>query len=360
MDSDIRSMMVESASRLLSDLCTTEAINGAERGEWPAALWKEVEEAGLPLAAVAEEAGGAGGSIADLCAVLHRAGYFAAPIPIAETALAATLCARAGLELPAGAATLAINPLDPPALRQEGAGWRVSGSIPGVPWAGQAGSILVAGLAGKAPMLALVSPKEASIEAGANAAGEPRARVVLDGAPAISAAAAPVDVAAIWRLAALLRAAQMAGAAQRVLDIASGYAQERKQFGRAISTFQSIQQLLSELAGQVATVQAAVASAADTGEAPESPSACFAIAAAKVRAGEASGRIAAMGHQVLGAMGFTHEHNLHHFTRRLWSWRDEFGSESRWAAELGRIAGRTGADGLWPLITADGDLPSAA
>jgi alkylation response protein AidB-like acyl-CoA dehydrogenase len=48
------------------------------------------------------------------------------------------------------------------------------------------------------------------------------------------------------------------------------------------------------------------------------PSAAPAIAAAKIRAGEA----AEIARQVHGAIGFAHEHGLHRLTRRLWSWRD--------------------------------------
>ena len=56
-------------------------------------------------------------------------------------------------------------------------------------------------------------------------------------------------------------------------------------------------------------------------------------------------------HQVHGAIGFTHEHSLHRLTRRLWSWRDEFGTESRWSQELGREVMSAGANTLWPTIT---------
>ena len=38
-------------------------------------------------------------------------------------------------------------------------------------------------------------------------------------------------------------------------------------------------------------------------------------------------------------------------TRRLWSWRDEFGNESHWSRELGRAVMAAGADALWPTIT---------
>ena len=61
--------------------------------------------------------------------------------------------------------------------------------------------------------------------------------------------------------------------------------------------------------------------------------------------------MAEIAHQVHGAIGFTHEHRLHHLTRRLWSWRDEFGVESDWSIELGRLAAAKGGDGLWPLLT---------
>ena len=81
-------------------------------------------------------------------------------------------------------------------------------------------------------------------------------------------------------------------------------------------------------------------------------SAELALAAAKIRAGEAAGAVAEIAHQVHGAIGFTHEHSLHRLTRRLWSWRDEFGTESHWSRELGRTVMAAGADTLWPTITA--------
>ena len=49
-------------------------------------------------------------------------------------------------------------------------------------------------------------------------------------------------------------------------------------------------------------------------------------------------------------MGFTQEHTLNYATRRLWSWRDEFGSEAHWAAWLGEAALSAGADRLWDFV----------
>ena len=77
----------------------------------------------------------------------------------------------------------------------------------------------------------------------------------------------------------------------------------------------------------------------------------FMVAVAKARIGEAAGRAGEIAHQVHGAMGYTREHNLHYSTRRLWSWRDEFGNETHWQVRLGRMIAAQGADALWPRLT---------
>ena len=55
-------------------------------------------------------------------------------------------------------------------------------------------------------------------------------------------------------------------------------------------------------------------------------------------------------HQVHGAMGYTYEHRLHHFTRRLWAWRDEWGNEFYWQAKLGQHLAGLGAEQVWGYI----------
>src|SRR3712207_616623 len=77
----------------------------------------------------------------------------------------------------------------------------------------------------------------------------------------------------------------------------------------------------------------------------------LAAAAAKVRAGTAVDVVARLAHQVHGAIGFTQEHKLHHLTRRLWSWRDEAGSDLAWSRVLGAGLLADDPDGLWPALT---------
>ena len=84
------------------------------------------------------------------------------------------------------------------------------------------------------------------------------------------------------------------------------------------------------------------------------------IAAAKVRAGDAAGQVAALAHQVHGAIGVTEEYHLHHLTRRLWAWRDEFGSERLHAVALGEALAAAGPERIWAWIAGDGaDLDGA-
>ncbi len=202
-----------------------------------------------------------------------------------------------------------------------------------------------------ATLVALVRQGAAQITRDRNLALEPRDTLAFDHAPVVAAAPAGPRVGAdtVIMHGAMVRAAQMAGSLESLLEQSVRYATERKQFGRPIGNFQAIQHNLAILAGHVAAAGSAAEyafHAADRG-AP-----AFEVAVAKVRAGEAAGIGAGIAHQAHGAIGFTYEHSLHFSTRRLWSWRAEFGSESRWAQRLGREVAARGADRLWSELTA--------
>jgi len=162
---------------------------------------------------------------------------------------------------------------------------------------------------------------------------------------------------AVWERGALGRAAMMAGALERLLDLSVQYAKDRKQFGRPIGGFQAVQQNLAILAAEVAAANAMVTLA---GRIQGGRHQGAAVAAAKARAGRAAGIAARIAHQIHGAMGFTDEYPLQLFTRRLWSWRDEYGSDRAWMAVLGRLAAAEGPSGLWPMITSAGERPQVA
>ena len=79
--------------------------------------------------------------------------------------------------------------------------------------------------------------------------------------------------------------------------------------------------------------------------------AAFEIAAAKLRTNMAIGTGTGIAHQVHGAIGFTHEYDLHRYTRRLMGWRSEFGNDRYWAERTGAFALKAGGAGLWGALT---------
>ena len=343
---ELQSILADTVNRLFTDQVTQPLRESAEKGEWPGELWRQIEEGGLTLPQIPESRGGGGGTWQDAHIVVTAAGRFAVPLPLAETMVAAWLLSESGLDVPTGPLTVApALPGDRLELTRDGSGWRLRGIATRVPWGRAVKHVVVAA----GDMIALVSRDNARVEPDVNLALEPRDTLRWDAAPVVAAALAGVRAANGPRLyGALVRSAQMAGGLEYLLAQTVRYVSERKQFGRPIGSFQAIQHQLALLAGHAAAGIAAANAfrAADRGDAT------FEIAAAKVRTGEAAGLGAGIAHQCHGAIGFTYEHSLHFVTRRLWSWRAEFGAESQWAAQLGRDIALHGADGLWPYLTA--------
>lgn len=349
---DIRAMLVESADRLFRDHVDQKMLDAAKRDGWSAPLWRELEAAELPRVSVPEAAGGAGGTLSDLAAVLRVAGRYCAPAPLAETAmLAGWMLAASGLEVPRGA--LAAGPARDEALtaQQDGERWRVSGTLARVPWARVAHRLVLLAQAETGGMVVSVDPAQCQITPGRNLAGEPRDTVVLDRAVAEAAAPAGAGVtrSALRLRGALARSLLTAGALERALELSVAHAQTRVQFGRKIGQFQAIQQEISRFGGETAAAVAAALSAAGVLE--RGGDVTLAVASAKIRTAEAAREGAMVAHQVHGAIGVTDEYALHHVTLRLWAWREEYGNEAEWAASLGGIIQKRGADALWPALT---------
>jgi acyl-CoA dehydrogenase len=357
--SELGTLLADTVTRLFNDLVTKELIESAEKGMWPDKLWRALEEGGMTLPLVPESAGGAGGDWLDAHVVVRACGRHTAPVPLAETIVASALLARAGIEVPLGPMTIApVRRGETLTLSRAGTAWRVRGTASRVPWGRAAGHVVTVAEVDGAPTVALIATGGAKVSEDINLALEPRDTLRFDDAPVVAAkAAAGVRPDAIRLHGAMARAAQMAGALDSILEQGVRYATERRQFGRPIANFQAVQHNLAIVAGHVAAsgIAAELAfRAADRAEGArrrEGYDPSFETAVAKVRVGEAAGVCAGLVHQVHGAIGFTYEHSLHFATRRLWSWRAEFGSENTWAIELGRRVASRGADTLWADLT---------
>ncbi len=339
--------IAEATARIFADLADPQAINAARDDAWRAPLWQALEETGLTRAWIAEERGGAGATPADGFEVLRIAGQYACPVALAETLLAGWAMAEAGLDIPEG--VIAVAPTrahDRLSLDERGA---VTGTARSVPHAAGA-SLLVLVLHDQ---LLTFPPDSYTTTARPTDMGGERADVRLDAAAPQAMADFPGGGEALMRMGATARACQMAGALETALAITTGYTQEREAFGRKIGKFQAVQQSLAVLAGEVAAALTASGSAADTlATHPHGGEAAFLeVAAAKIRVGEAVETGAAIAHQAHGAIGWTQEHTLQRFTRRMWGWRDDFGTEAEWAVRLGGHVAAQGAEQIWPMLT---------
>jgi acyl-CoA dehydrogenase len=349
-----RMLLADTLARLFRDSATTQT---AVSEGWNDALWQQLDEMGLSQLLVSEAAGGFGGTWEDAQVVAQAVGQHAIGLPICEAMLAHALAAQVGLVLHAGSAgvaTMAAGTLE----RDGSLAWRYTGTLHGVPWGRHLDHLVaIAEHGGRDHLVLLPRAAASALREGLNPAGEPRDKLYFDAA---TVAAAPCDASLARQLVyhcALLRVAQIAGALDAVLARTVQYARERVQFGKPIGNFQAVQQQLAVFGAEVAAVGCAARAAfrsATLGDA------AFEIAAAKLRANLAIDAGAAIAHQVHGAIGFTHEYDLRHFTQRLWSWRSEFGNDRHWSETLGQAVIARGVDAFWADLTQRGDAAAVA
>lgn len=358
--SEMRTELLRTLDRIVGEHLTPAAranaeikfgdISGEPRGALLRPLWKAMEEAGFH--AIAGRGGDSDLSFPDAMALVRRAAYHAVPLPIGDSIIARWLAGRAGLTIPDGQISLMMDGSEDPV--ELVAVTSVAGAKE-VQISGELGGhVMIAGTgAGGEEQLAVLDVGSISAVVWNNIAGEQRFRIKIalsqEDQQLVSLVDWPDARAELFMAGALLRSVQMAGAMDRVQEHCLTWANDRVQFGKPIARFQAIQHQLAVLASEVAAAGAATDMAIEAfTERPD----VLAIAVAKARVGEAAGKVANIAHAVFGAMGFTQEHTLHLSTRRLWAWRNEFGGEAYWQAELGRNMASVGGAGLWAELTA--------
>jgi len=152
--------------------------------------------------------------------------------------------------------------------------------------------------------------------------------VVLDGVRVDAEQVLPCDaatvVARLLDRGRVMLAADMAGGAERVLEMTVEYAKVRRQFGRAIGSFQAIQHQCADMSVEVEKAKAATYYAA-CADAEAAADAALAAAQAKAIAGDAYRFVTARAIQIHGGIGFTWEHDLHLYFKRAQSGEMTFG-----------------------------------
>lgn len=144
-------------------------------------------------------------------------------------------------------------------------------------------------------------------------------------------------VEAIRQWGAAAKCAEMAGGAQRVLEMSVAYASERRQFGRPVGSFQAVQHHCAGMAMDVETSRLIAFEAA--WRLAEGLDASEEVAVAKAWVSDAYARVCALGHQVHGAVGFTEEHDMQLFFRHAVACELAFGDGAHHRESVARRLG---------------------
>ncbi|HEX3952806.1 MAG TPA: acyl-CoA dehydrogenase [Stellaceae bacterium] len=350
--SEEQELLRDTARKFLDSACTTKfvremmATTSATTGEF----WRKLADNGWLGITYAEEDGGSGLGLVDLVVLMEELGRAVMPGPFPATVLLggaaiAETGSRAQRQewlprIAAGEAKATLAATEPNArwdasgvtmrAREERGGYTLSGSKLFVPDAHLADVLVVAartrdGSTMEDGVSLLLVPKDA---AGLGVTVLPSidetrklCEVRFDNVhmPASSLLGelhhgwAPL--ARVMDKAAVALAAEICGAAQRVLEITVDYAKMRVTFGKPIGSYQGVKHKCSDMLVEIENAKSLTyyaAWAVDQSEA-EAP---MAVSMAKAAASDAGRKVCAAGIQLHGGIGMTWEHDLHLYLKR--------------------------------------------
>jgi alkylation response protein AidB-like acyl-CoA dehydrogenase len=331
---------------------------GGDPGDELPDAWPLLVELGWPRVAIEEDDGGVGGDLSHLGVIVAGLGRHSVSVPLAECAVAARALVAAGQPAPPVDRVLTIA-TEGARLRRDADGLHLDGVLTRVPWGRYAEELLVCAAGGDGDgafgeVVVRVPARQLAWRHGTNLAAEPRDEATLDSLDVAPEAVLDVSADAVRTELALLRAVAATGALETALATTAEHVTTRIQFGKPLIAFQAVAGLVAVLASEHESARLAadraLAAVRDGGA-----GAWRRVAAARVVTGRAATEGARIAHQLHAAMGVTREHPLHLSTRRLWSWRDEVGTQRSWARRLGGWALATDGETRWRWLTEQSD-----
>ena len=314
------------------------------------AVWKGLAELGVTGLLVPEAHGGTGMGMVDMGVVVEELGRAVHPGPFLSTAVtAASALAASGDELvdaiAAGTLIAAVG-----LTEGDGRDWRavatrerrglLTGTKTFVPDAGAADVLLVTaededgglGLyAVETGAEGLVVEPDPSVDG-----TRKQATVRLDTTPGRRLGHGDLGqlVAEVVDRTLVALVVDGVGAAQTALDLAVAYAKERVQFDRPIGAFQAVQHLCADMLQALELARAGAYYALWACDAASAQERHRAAVMAKAFGGDALWRVGASAIQVFGGVGFTWEHDVHLFYKRLLSLQQAYGDAADHLEEL--------------------------
>jgi alkylation response protein AidB-like acyl-CoA dehydrogenase len=131
---------------------------------------------------------------------------------------------------------------------------------------------------------------------------------------------------------------EMVGTAQTIFDVTLEYAKHREQFGVPIGSFQAIKHKLADMMISLERARATAYFAALT-IAEDDERRATATSVAKSAAGDCQRLLAKEGIQIHGGIGYTWEHDMHLYVKRIKSGEQLFGTSSVHRARIAALLG---------------------
>ena len=354
------------AARILEDRMDLQHLKERDRSDdwYDLATWHEFAKANLLGIALPESVGGLGLGFLDLCMVLREVGRNVAPLPMLPTLVSAALpIARFGTDaqqailskVVAGEVLLTAalveygSESESPATTatRDGDGWRLDGVKGSVPGAAAAELIVVPAKVGDGVGMFLV-PAHASgvtLERQQVMNYEPLFELRLDGVQVGADAMLGTPEQGSEILAFTLNrttvatCALVSGVADKALRLTAHYTTERKQFDRAIGTFQAVGQRMADCYTDNQAIELTMMQAAThLDEGRDDP---LEIATAKFWAADGGNRIGHAALHIHGGVSIDVDFPIHRYF--LWLKRYEFslGSATPELLRIGAVLAET-------------------
>jgi alkylation response protein AidB-like acyl-CoA dehydrogenase len=303
---------------------------------WDPGLWSQLADMGVLGLLAPESAGGLGLDEVDLVLILEECGRAALPGPVVEhVAVAIPALAQAA------ATPVAVPPAagNAPPAAMFAAPTETSPAVAGWLSAACAGEIILSAAPSSggavaygadADVICIVDKGAVRAVARADIVDvEPRASV--DGARRFaeitwsrSTPLPSIDAARFRARGAAATAAYLCGLAAHLIETTADYVKERHQFGVPVGSFQAVKHHLANALIALEHARPAVYCAAWS-IATAQPTLVRDASFAKVYANEAAATAARVALQCHGAIGYTFEHDLHLWLKRVWSLRQAWG-----------------------------------
>jgi alkylation response protein AidB-like acyl-CoA dehydrogenase len=363
------------AAQIFAGQATVERIKEVEasRDRFDRTLWAELAKANLLGVALAEDVGGSGLGVMELCLILEQQGRYVAPVPLLSTLVAAMAIAESGYReqraawLPAVVAgdivlafALAEAGSNDPMRTSVGAEvlpdgrWRLDGSKVSVPAAHLSACLLVPARTREDDLgVFLVNPATdgVTVERAVTTNREIHPNVTLDGVVVDDramvgspAGGATIVERAVERTLVGLCALQV-GVAEEATARAAAYSSERIQFGKPLSVFQGVAHKAADAYIDTEAMRATLWQAA--WRLAEGEDATMEIEVAKWWAAEGGHRVVHTVQHLHGGLGADVDYPVHRYF--LWGKQIEvmLGGASQQLSRLGRqiaLAAHANAD----------------